>query len=671
MARDALHTLADALGLEARWTDADGRLRRVAPEALEALATALGYPAGSAREIADSRARLAAERGSSGLPPLIVATRGRATPLSFRRNARYRIELENGGMREGKLDRASPHLPAIAATGYHRVEIGDTATTLAVAPVRCFSLDDIGDDAPRTHRRWGLAAQIYALRGEHDAGAGDFGALAELAEAAGAARADALAISPVHAMFGAAPERCSPYSPSSRRFLNALLIDPGVRFPKHAIASANEGGARRDIGATIDWPHASARKHALLRALYRDRLDGDPKLVADFEAFRTRGGDALEKHAIFEAVHARFVRERSVDWNAALARGARSGDADEIRYHAFLQWLAAAGLAEAQRRARDSGMAIGLIADLAVGSDPAGSDAWALRDEMLGGATIGAPPDFFNANGQGWGLTALSPLAMRAHGYRSFIEILRATMRHGGGVRIDHAMNLMRIWIVPHGAAPLDGAYLRYPLDDLLRLLALESWRHRCIVIGEDLGVVPAGFRERMRRARLLGTDVLFFMRRERFLAPRGWRRHAAAMTTTHDLPTLAGWWRGLDIDLREEIGLHSAAIAAAERERRVTDRALLANAINAAGSPKRVLAESPAGVFVDAAIGFVGATRSELALVPVEDVLALDRQQNVPGTVDEHPNWRQRLAEPASQTLASADAKRRLRILARARARS
>jgi 4-alpha-glucanotransferase len=358
------------------------------------------------------------------------------------------------------------------------------------------------------------------------------------------------------------------------------------------------------------------------------------------------------------------------DGSPARAHGARADDADDIRYHAFLQWLAAAGLAEAQRRAREAGMSIGLIADLAVGSDPAGSDAWALREEMLGDATIGAPPDFFNANGQGWGLTALSPLAMRAHGYQSFIEILRATMRHGGGVRIDHAMNLMRIWIVPRGAAPLDGAYLRYPLDDLLRLLALESWRHRCIVIGEDLGVVPEGFRERMRRARLLGTDVLFFMRRERFLPPRRWRRHAVAMTTTHDLPTLAGWWRGLDIDLRERIGLHSRDLAAEERERRADDRALLAQAINAAGTPKRVLAASSADAFVDAAIGFVGATRSELALVPVEDVLALERQQNVPGTVDEHPNWRQRLAEPAPRALATADAKRRLHVLAEARSR-
>ncbi|HJT96883.1 MAG TPA: 4-alpha-glucanotransferase [Rhodanobacteraceae bacterium] len=667
MTDKALLALADALGLEARWIDADGRERVVAADALRALASTLGYAAGSPAEIAESRARLSEAQRVGALVPLVVATRGRPTPLKPARvgGMRFRIDLENGTHVEGRFDRDAPALPALAAAGYHALRVGDEAATIAVAPARCFSVDDIGEPA-RGVRRWGLAAQIYALRRDRDDGIGDLGALAELAEAAAGAGADALAMSPVHATFAAAPERSSPYSPSSRLFLNGLLVDAGARFPDE---TATENVASDDYEAPIDWPVAGARKIARLAALYRSRLDGDARAVAAFEAFRARGGESLARHVEFEASHAAFVRERGTDWQAWLA-SPRKPDDDELRFHAFLQWLAAENLADAQRRAREAGMAIGLIADLAVGSDPAGSDAWTRRDEMLGGATIGAPPDAFNAAGQGWGLTTVSPLAMRAHGYRTFLDLLRASMRHGGGIRIDHVMSLMRLWIVPPGAAPLDGAYLRCPLDDLLRLVALESWRHRCLVIGEDLGVVPDGFRERLRRAGVLGTDVLFFMRRERWLPPRRWRRHAVAMTTTHDLPTLAGWWHGEDIEVRARIGLLAPEAATDAEEHRVVERAALAHAINAAGTPKRLLADSDAATFVDGAIGFVGASRDALALVPVEDVLGLALQHNVPGTVDEHPNWRQRLPGPASTLLASGEAKHRLHLLAQARRR-
>jgi 4-alpha-glucanotransferase len=663
MGDETLLALAEALGLEAGWTDAEGRARIVSPDSLRALAAALGFDASSPSAIAQSRARIAQADDADALAPLLVTTRGRASTLPARfGGARFRIEPENGASIEGKLDRDAPALPAVATIGYHPVEIGDAATTLAVAPARCFSIDDIG--GPSSARRWGLAAQIYALRRDGDDGIGDFGALGDLAVSAAELGADALAMSPVHATFAAAPERSSPYSPSSRLFLNPLLASLDARFAQ-APAADVQGGA--DL---IDWRTAGRGKLARLAAVYRERLGANAEAMRAFDAFRARGGESLARHAEFEALHARFVREPASDFPARAARAART-DEDEVRFHAFLQWIAAESLAEAQRRARSSGMAIGLIADFAVGSDPRGSDAWTYRDEMLGGATIGAPPDAFNDAGQGWGLTTLSPLSMRSRGYRSFIELLRATMRHGGGVRIDHVMSLMRLWIVPPGATPLDGAYLRYPLDDLLRLVALESWRHRSIVIGEDLGVVPAGFRERLRRAGILGTDVLFFMRRERWLSPRRWRRHAVAMTTTHDLPTLADWWRGDDVERRAELGLHSREAEIDEREQRIVDRAAIAQAINAAGTPKRLLADSDASTFVDGAIGFGGATRDALALVPVEDVLGLAMQHNVPGTVETHPNWRQRLPVVAAQLLESDEARHRLHILAGARRRA
>ncbi|WP_347328211.1 4-alpha-glucanotransferase, partial [Ralstonia pseudosolanacearum] len=216
---------------------------------------------------------------------------------------------------------------------------------------------------------------------------------------------------------------------------------------------------------------------------------------------------------------------------------------DAVDFHRFLQWAAARQLAAAQRAAEDAGMAIGLIADLAVGTDGAGSHAWSRQQDLLIGLTVGAPPDVFNAQGQSWGLTTFSPRAMRTQGFAAFLEMLRAVMAVPGGVRIDHVLGLMRLWVIPDGARALDGVYLRYPLRDLLRLIALESWRNRCIVIGEDLGTVPAGLRAQLADAGLLGMRILWFERDDArpeapFRPPQAWSPASVAMTSTHDLPT-------------------------------------------------------------------------------------------------------------------------------------
>ena len=230
---------------------------------------------------------------------------------------------------------------------------------------------------------------------------------------------------------------------------------------------------------------------------------------------------------------------------------------DEVLFHEFLQWVADRSLAAAQARAREAGMRIGLVGDLAVGMDPTGSHAWSRQRDILLGVAIGAPPDLFNPRGQDWGLTGFSPRALEDGGFAPFIATLRAALRHAGGLRIDHAMGLSRLWLVPEGADPAEGAYLTYPLTDLLRLLALESARHNAIVVGEDLGTVPAGFRETLDQDGVHGMRVLWFERGENnsFAAPQTWDAAALAMTTTHDLPTVAGWWSGTDIAARAECG--------------------------------------------------------------------------------------------------------------------
>jgi 4-alpha-glucanotransferase len=346
--------------------------------------------------------------------------------------------------------------------------------------------------------------------------------------------------------------------------------------------------------------------------------------------------------------------------------------AREVAFHAFCQWLADASLAEAQREARQAGMPIGLIADLAVGTDGGGSHAWARQDEIIRGLSVGAPPDVFSPLGQDWGLTAFSPLQMRLGGFGAFIELLRASMRHAGGLRVDHAMGLQRLWVVPHGAGPADGAYLSYPVEDLLRLLALESHRHRCMVIGEDLGTLPHGFHDRMEKAGILGMRVLWF-EQERdgsFRPPARWSRNATAMTTTHDLPTVAGWWHGHDIGWREVLHLFpSPERAEEERRKRETDRQMLWRAMLESGAAEGDEPEDPQRV-VDAALVHVGGAASSLAILPLEDALGLEEQPNLPGTTEGHPNWQRRLPGEAANLLDEPRVARRLGAFGRARRR-
>lgn len=679
---NALLDLARLAGISPFWTDAFGRPQAVPHEVLRALLRALDLPADTAGDIADSRAR---QRGGTvdGLAPLLTLDAGRAIRIPAAKGAlrmRYRVTLEGGGLVEGEADveDGAIGLPAIDMPGYHRLELGDAQTTLAVAPARAFSLADVtGREDPRL---WGLAVQIYALRRDGDGGIGDFSALAQVSVKAANAGASALVLSPVHAPFAADPAHFSPYSPSSRLFLNPLHADPALIFGgpavDTAVAALDLGPLRTSLEASdlVQWDKAGAAKIALLRHLFETVLPHEPQLMAQFQAFRAAGGQNLADHAVFEALHQRQFGEGRGQWNwrgwpegfrdprgPAVAGFARRHP-QEVSFHAFLQWVADKGLAQAQDSARSAGMGIGLISDLAVGADGGGSQAWSRQDEMLIGCSIGAPPDLLNAVGQTWGLTAFSPRAFAASGFASFLDMLRAAMAHAGGVRIDHIMGLSRLWMVPDGAPPAHGAYLAYPFDDLARLVALESHRHRAIVIGEDLGTVPEGFRERLAAHGILGMRVLWFEREGvQFKPASAFSPDAIAVTGTHDLPTVTGWWSGRDIDWRSPAGLLAEGnTEETERSGRAEDRAHLWAAIGDGGLPPPDQGEAA----LDAALRFLAGTPSPLVVVPMEDALALPEQPNLPGTVEEHPNWRRRLAAQAAHILEEPAVQRRLHLL-------
>jgi 4-alpha-glucanotransferase len=285
---------------------------------------------------------------------------------------------------------------------------------------------------------------------------------------------------------------------------------------------------------------------------------------------------------------------------------------------------------------------------------------------MLHGLTVGAPPDLINTQGQDWGVTTFSPRGLVQQGFSAFIDMLRSTLRHAGGVRIDHVMGLARLWVVPRGMSAADGAYIHFPLDDMLRLVKIESRRHRAIVLGEDLGTLPDGFRERLQDAGLAGLRVLWFERDGmRFLPPQHWGPDAVAVTSTHDLPTVVGWWQGRDLEWRARLGTK----AEDEDTIRHHDRAALWDAFRASGAATGEMPGPQDGTpAADAAAAHIGRAACPLALLPIEDALALPEQPNLPGTTDQHPNWRRRLAAPADALLRRPDVASRLAALHQAR---
>lgn len=616
MNEEAVVAAARAIGIAVDWIDATGQPHRVRPQSLRRLVEALGGPPAEAPP----------------LPPLVVARVGRPLRLPGLDDDAAELEFEDGERRALRL--RAGLLPRLSRPGYHRLRLADRETVIAVSPGRCLTLAEVGAG----RRLWGVSAQVYALRRPGDGGIGDAGGVRDLAVAAARHGADAVALSPVHSLFVHQPGRAGPYAPSSRLFLNPLYADPAATFD----AAALEPADAVENDTLIDWQRAGTEKLARLRRLFDRFVENDTPLVRAFEAYLRQGGEALARHARFEA---------------------EFGGPE--RYHLFLQWITARSFAAAQQAARQAGMRIGLVSDLAIGMDRAGSHAASRGDDLLMDLSIGAPPDLFNPHGQDWGITGFSPRALRDGGYEPFLATVRAALAHAGGLRIDHVMGLVRLWLIPQGQPPSEGAYLSYPVEDLLALLALESHRHRAVVIGEDLGTVPPGFRARLRRAGIAGMDVLWFERTRRgFRPPARWRPDAVAMTTTHDLPTVAGWWSGEDIRTRRGLGL----AAPGEEATRAADRQRLWRAFGRAGLGGEAPPADVPDAAVDAALSFVARSPASLMLAPLEDLLGQVAQPNLPGTVDEHPNWRRRHEPPAAMLFEAPAVRRRVEAIARAR---
>lgn len=683
-----LRELAERSGVQTRWTDQGGAEQAVSPPTLRAILAALGIAADNDQQIYNSLSSLEEKLNFAGLSRFTTARIGQPVtlPVPGEKGARYELTLENGARRvvaalegfEGVLT-----LPPLDKPGYHQLHMADGDFTIATAPERCTEFRACnGGEAG-----FGLTAQIYALRSLNDGGIGNFAGISALGRAAAALGADALAISPAHALFGATPSHYSPYSPSTRLFYNPLYANPEAVFPADlvgaAIAEAGIGEEMQQLqGPLIDWERATPVRQRLLRTLYR-HLETDERLQserADFAQARDSATDLLRQHALFEVLHASELERDAAawhwrNWQAGLQSPATLEVAEfaarhsvEIDYQIFLQWLTSRSYGEAQRVCKESGMGVGLIADLAIGMDGGGSHAWSRQNEVLHGLSIGAPPDYYEPNGQNWGLTTFSPHGLIASRFAPFIETLRASFRYAGGIRIDHVMGLSRLWMVPEGAHARDGAYVTFPAEILFRLMALESWRHGGVVLGEDLGTLPDDFRPYLRQQGIMGLRVLRFEKNDHvYFPPHRWDPAATAMTATHDLVSTAGWWAGTDI---ADHGGIDDETRAADEELRAWNRGILWGSFEREGlvSGPRPAPEDSDPV-VDAAVGYIARTPCRLKLLTMEDALGMQVQPNVPGTTTERPNWRHRLSGDAGALLDAEKPRQRMQVLASAQA--
>ncbi len=586
---------ADAWGLLPDWIDAKGRQQRVPGDVLHTFRAAIGDPP------VDLDARRP-----------VVTGPGRELPPALHPSAASsaQVTCEDGSVRS--LD--APTLPGDFPLGYHRVRSADgTEGRLIVSPGRCC--------LPAAGRAWGWTVQLYALRSRGSWGIGDLADLRAVREWSQQLGAGFLLVNPLHAVAPTLPQESSPYLPSTRRFLNPvyLRVDevPGA---DGVDLTAYEERAGRLAAGDVDRDAVWSIKRVALRAIF-DAVDRCPRSAQ----WRQAQGSALEEYAVWCVL----AEHLGADWrtwpdqlrrpeSAAVAAFAADHD-DEVAFHAWLQWLL-----DQQLRSATGDMTV--IQDLPIGVDGSGADAWAWQDQLADGVYVGAPPDAFNAAGQDWGSPPFVPWRLQAAGYEPFIQSLRATMAGAGGIRIDHVMGLFRLWWVPAGGSPANGAYVGYPSAELLDIVALESHRAGALVVGEDLGTVEPGVRETLAAHDVLSYKVLWFEDDD----PVSWQPSSMAAVTTHDLPTVAGLWSGSDAAEQGELGLGEPAELAAGRQE-ILDRLV---------DPASLAAGAPDADAVLAAHWLLARSPSVLLAATLEDAVAEHRRPNVPGTT-ERANWR------------------------------
>lgn len=588
----------------------------------------------------------------------------------------WRLMMENGREHSGKVSAGEAiHLPANLALGYHQLQLSQGKKQwpcrIIVAPKRCYEPEPL----LQGKKLWGACVQLYTVRSEQNWGMGDFGdlgrMLVEVADRGGAF----IGLNPIHSLYPALPENASPYSPSSRRWLNVLYIDVA------AVADFQQGKAAqrwwqqkttqkrlakaRD-SEWVDYALVGEMKIAGLRHAWQhfsQRKNDDPSQIL-FEEFIAQGGSSLFWQAAYDALHAAMLAEDPARWGwPAWPENRQQPDSDEvqlfcqqqqqeIRFWLWLQWLANQQFDQCWKLSQQKGMPVGLYRDLAVGVAEGGAETWCDRELYCLEASVGAPPDILGPLGQNWGLPPMDPHVMTARGYQPFIDLVRANMASCGALRIDHVMSMLRLWWIPKGETANFGAYVYYPVDDLLAILALESHRNQCMVLGEDLGTVPVEIVALLRKSGIYSWKVLYFEQenKDRYRSPAAWPRQSMASATTHDLPTLRGFWSAGDLELGESLGLYpDKVVLHSLYQDRARQKQALLKALHQYGCMPQRSGKKASLLEMTPELNrgmqrFIADSNSALSGLQPEDWLDMEKPVNVPGTTDEYPNWRRKL---------------------------
>ncbi|OIN26780.1 4-alpha-glucanotransferase [Vibrio barjaei] len=604
----------------------------------------------------------------------------------------WRLETEQGEVLEGYLqsqivrdERAEGgplvfSLPSDLPWGYHKLYLerkrrkAPYEMTLIRTPRACFKQSAIDQGK----KLWGPSVQLYTLRTQHNWGIGDFGDLKQLVADIAARGGDFVGLNPIHSLFPANPEGASPYSPSSRRWLNILYIDVSSVAEFALSADAQQMVGSSDFQARlqkardshwVNYTEVADLKMSVLPLLFEEfksrHLDKQSERARLFLDFVEEGGESLLHQAAFDAIHAELHAEDSSVWGwpvfpekyRRFENGATqkfiADNRDKVQLYMYLQWIADVQINEAQALAEEKGMAVGLYRDLAVGVADSGSETWADNGNLVMDASIGAPPDILGPLGQNWGLPPLNPQVLQATSYDAYIKLLRANMKHCGSLRIDHVLGLLRLWWIPKGENATKGAYIYYPVEDMLAILALESHRHQCSVIGEDLGTVPDEIVEILREAGVHSYKVFFFETAEDggFISPAHYADQSMSALCTHDMPTLRGFWHCDDLKMGSEIGLYpdKEQLEGLFDDRLECKQGILDSVAWHGYLPEGVGRDAslvPMDAYLSEALQLhVAAGASTLLSVQLEDWLEMDKPVNIPGTVNEYPNWRRKLS--------------------------
>jgi 4-alpha-glucanotransferase len=628
---------AKELGIRTEFMNGQGRRHVAGEAALKIIVDAL--PAPAPKRLLDQAVVI-----RSGQPARTEVLEDASSPL------RWKIVAGDKIVAQGQSTDGVILWPPALPEGTYRLRLTDAAAYTEQAPLIVAPPKAFGGDFDRG---WLLAVQFYGIRSARNWGIGDFTDLEALVELASQLGADGVGLNPLHVLFDDRPSDCSPYSPNSRLFLNALYTDvervPGFQ----SRAADSDALARLRQNSLVDYVEVAELKWRALKSAFDVfRADPQSELVNEFEQFRAERGAALSRFACFEVLRHQFKRpwwEWPEQWRqpdqAECARLRNGPDRTEIDFVEFVQWNAERQLAACQDRAKSLGLRVGLYLDVAVGVQSNGFDAWNEQAAISRRLAVGAPPDSLNTAGQNWGLAGFNAAGLEIRCFEPYREMLQASMRHAGAIRLDHVLGLKRLYLVPQGFAADQGVYVPMPFEALLAVTAQESVAHHCVVIGEDLGTVPEGFREQMADWGIWSYQVMMFERDEhgRFRDIDYYTPNALVTFNTHDLSTYAGWRSFSDLALKRSLGIDPGESDDARWHAltMLTD-VLCHHAIE--------------GHDLYAVAGFLARTRSRLLAISLEDLLGLIDQPNIPGTVNEHPNWRRRLPVALDELAAAID---------------